>query len=169
MKASDDIRPWLFPVEPMQGESLSHFLGRIQRRNHLTPGGLGELAGIGAKIARWERFHLNPFPSDTDLRALGEVVGIDGERLRSMLPPLGEKIRFSSIRLCGDCYGESPCHKIEWQFQSVWMCERHGLILLSKCPQCEKKFKIPASWEFGKCDRCRLSFPNMGPYQKKAR
>lgn len=69
MKATDEIKPWLFAVEPIEGESLSHFLGRVRRRNHLSPSALGQLAGIGAKIARWERFHLNPFPSDADLKA----------------------------------------------------------------------------------------------------
>ncbi|MGB7890642.1 MAG: hypothetical protein WCF82_01750 [Microcoleus sp.] len=24
-----------------------------------------------------------------------------------------------AIRLCGACYSESPCHKIEWQFKTV--------------------------------------------------
>ncbi len=171
MKGTDEIKPWLFTVEPMEGESLSHFLGRVRRKNHLSPSALGQMAGIGAKIARWERFYLNPFPSDADLKALGEVVGVEGERLRLMLPPEGEGMMFEPIRLCGACYGEVPCHKIEWQFKSVWRCEKHGLKLLSKCPRCGKKFKIPALWEFGecaaegtRCDRCRLLFRNVQVY-----
>lgn len=63
---------------------------------------------------------------------------------------------------------ELPCHKIESQFKSVWRCAKHGLKLLSKCPNCGKKFKIPAFWEFGECDRCRLSFGEMAAYQKSS-
>lgn len=28
------------------------------------------------------------------------------------------------------------------------------------------RLKIPSLWEFGKCDRCGLSFAQMGSYQK---
>jgi hypothetical protein len=51
MTLTDEIQPWLFPVEPLEGESFSHFLGRFRRRNHLTPSALGQLAGLG----RWWR------------------------------------------------------------------------------------------------------------------
>lgn len=54
------IQPWLFEVEPFEGESLSHYLGRFRRQNHLTPGELGTMAGVGAVVTRWEKFHLNP-------------------------------------------------------------------------------------------------------------
>ena len=66
---TDDIKPWLFSVEPKDGESFSHFLGRVRRLNHLTPSSLGQLAGIGIVVARWERFHLNPFPTSNELKA----------------------------------------------------------------------------------------------------
>jgi hypothetical protein len=35
-------RRWLFPVEPLEGEGLSHFLGRFRRVNYLSPSALGE-------------------------------------------------------------------------------------------------------------------------------
>jgi len=37
--------------------------------------------------------------------------------LVQMLPPAGMKQE--PIRLCGACYAESPCHKMEWQFKTV--------------------------------------------------
>lgn len=40
-----EIQPWLFQIEPYQGESLSHFLGRFRRANELTPTGVGN--GVG--------------------------------------------------------------------------------------------------------------------------
>ncbi len=47
-----EVQPWLFPIEPLKGKSFNHFLGRFRRRNHLTPSALGQLAGIGAVVAR---------------------------------------------------------------------------------------------------------------------
>jgi hypothetical protein len=170
------IQPWLFAVEPYEGESLSHFLGRVRSRNHLTANGLGKLAGIGAVVARWERFHLNPYATQAQFESLGELLDLAPERLWAMLPAKGEGMQCEPIRLCGACYGESPCHRIEWQYKSVWKCgkhsyskgNRHQLKLLSKCPNCEAKFKIPALWEEGKCSRCHMSFAQLASRQKPA-
>ncbi len=43
-------------------------------------------------------------------------------------------------------YGESPCYRMEWQFKSTAGCEKHRLRLLSKCPRCGARFKVPALW-----------------------
>ncbi len=166
MIVESGIQPWLFEVEPYPGESLSHYLGRFRRRNQLTPGGLGTMAGLGAVVARWEKFHLNPYPTQAQFEALGEVLGLPAERLWAMLPPQGEGMVHEPIRLCGVCYGESPCHWMEWQYKSVWKCERHNLKLLSKCPNCGAKFKTPALWEDGCCCRCRLSLAKLASFQK---
>jgi len=104
---------------------------------------------------------------------LAEVVGVEVEGLWEMLPPTGKGMKCEPIRLCGACYAESPCHRIEWQYKSVWKCvgdsqgvsHRHQLKLLAKCPQCEVQFKIPALWKNERCDRCRLSFREMVKYQ----
>jgi hypothetical protein len=44
-----------------------------------------------------------------------------------LLPPAGVGMKLEPIRLCGACYAESPCHKIEWQFKTTVGCDRHGL------------------------------------------
>ncbi len=41
MSDTNDVQPWLFPVETYKGESFSHFLGRFRWRNHLSPSALG--------------------------------------------------------------------------------------------------------------------------------
>ena len=73
MISESDIQPWFFRVEPYEGESVSHFLGRFRRANELTPSGLGRVAGIGAVVARWEKFHLNPFPTWRELEAIAAL------------------------------------------------------------------------------------------------
>ncbi|MBD2655535.1 TniQ family protein [Synechocystis sp. FACHB-383] len=120
MSTEMELKPWLFRVEPLPGESLSHFLGRVRQRNHISASELGTLAGIGAVVSRWEKFRHNPFPSAEELGALGDLLGIDGAILRAMLPPLGESLKMEPIRLCGACYEESPYHRLEWQLQSTW-------------------------------------------------
>jgi TniQ len=127
---------------------------------------LGDLAGVGAIIARWERFHLNPFPSDAELAAVAEVVGVTPDRLRQMLAPEGVKMKCEPIRLCAACYQEEPYHRLEWQYQSTGGCDRHQLRLLSKCRSCQAKFPIPALWEDGCCYRCRFRFGEMTKWQK---
>jgi hypothetical protein len=124
--------------------------------------------------SRSERFHLNPFPSDTELAAVAEVIGVTPDRLREMLAPEGRKMKCEPIRLCAACYQEEPCHRLEWQYQptggcvrdSVASANRHQLRLLSKCRNCQKKFPIPALWNDGCCDRCRLYFGEMTKWQK---
>ncbi|PHJ61579.1 hypothetical protein VF14_09125 [Nostoc linckia z18] len=160
------IQPWLFQIEPLDGESLSHFLGRFRRANDLTPTGLGKAAGLGGAIARWEKFRFNPPPSQQQLQGLVKVVGVDADRLAQMLPPAGVGMKLEPIRLCAACYVESPCHKIEWQFKVTQGCASHKITLLSECPNCGAKFKVPALWVDGWCQRCFLTFADMVKHQK---
>jgi len=163
-----NFEPWINIVEPFPGESISHFLGRFERSNLLTAHQIGKEAGIGAVVSRWRRLFLNPFPSDRELEALGEVVEVEEvEKLREMLPPMGVTMKPRPIRLCGACYAESPCHRIEWQFKDVMKCDRHQLGLLTKCTNCQTPFAIPADWVEGKCSHCSLPFAKMAKRQKR--
>ena len=160
------IPPWIFPVEPCDGESLSHFLGRFRRANYATTSQLGQKTRLGGTIARWEKFYLNPFPTQQQLEALSAVVRVGAERLRLMLPPQGVGMKHEPIRLCASCYDEEPSHRIEWQFKETNGCDRHQLRLLSECPKCGKRFKIPALWAEGHCHNCCMTFTEMRNYQK---
>ena len=162
-----EINSWLFLINPLEGESLSHFLGRFRRENEMTASGLGKEAGIGAVVGRWEKFHHNPFPSSEQLEALAKVVQVDAQRLREMLPPQGVEMKHQPIRLCAACYVESPCHQIQWQFKQTDRCEKHQLRLLSECPNCKARFPIPALWVDGWCSRCFLPFAEMIKKQKR--
>jgi hypothetical protein len=156
----------------LEGESLSHFLGRFRQANKLTPNGFGKMAELGGAMpsagfayARWEKFRFNPPPSYQQLDALA-VVGVEGDRLQEMLPPPGVGMKLEPIRLCGACYAQSPCHRIEWQFKGMQGCDRHSLRLLSECPNCGARFKVPALWVDGWCQRCFLGFGEMMKYQR---
>jgi len=149
-----------------QGESLSHFLGRFRQANDLTPTGLGTAAGLGGAIARWEKFRFNPPPSRQQLEALAAVVGVEAHSLAQMLPPAGVGMKHEPIRLCSACYAQVPCHRIEWQFKVTAGCDRHQLRLLSECPNCGARFKVPALWVDGWCQRCFMGFGEMVKWQK---
>ncbi|MEH2117238.1 TniQ family protein [Nostoc sp.] len=166
MKASSET-PRFFQVEPLEGESLSHFLGRFRRANYLTATQLGKLTGLGAVILRWEKFYFNPFPTQQELEALASVIGIDADILTHMLPQKGVTMKPKPIRLCAACYAENPCHRIEWQYKEKIKCDRHQLRLLTKCTNCETPFPIPADWAQGECYHCFLPFTTMAKRQKR--
>ena len=168
-KVPEETQLWLTRVEPLEGESISHFLGRFRRAkgNKFSAAcGLGQVAKLGVVLARWEKFYFNPFPTCDQLEALATVVRVDADRLREMLPPTGVGMKHEPIRLCGACYAQLPCHRTEWQFKTTAGCDRHQLRLVSKCPVCEKPFPIPALWVEGRCRRCLTSFAEMANYQK---
>lgn len=131
-----DIQPWWFLVEPLSGESISHFLRRFRRENELSPNGLGKITGLGGAIARWEKFRFIPAPSEKDLMMLSEVVQVEVGRLWQMFPPKNGGMKLEPIRLCGECYKDVPCHRIEWQLKTTQFCPQHRLTLLSECPNC---------------------------------
>lgn len=167
---NNEMLPRLGYVEPYEGESISHYLGRLRRfkANGLPSGySLGTIAGIGAVTTRWEKLYFNPFPSSEELEALGRLIRVQVERMYEMLPPKGVTMKPRPIRLCGACYAEVPCHRIEWQFKEKMKCDRHQLGLLTKCTNCERPFPIPADWVQGECPHCFLPFVKMAKRQKR--
>ena len=166
----DEIRPKLGYVEPYEGESISHYLGRLRRfkANSLPSGySLGKIAGLGAMISRWEKLYFNPFPTPQELEALSSAVGVNVDRLMEMLPSQGMTMKPRPIRLCAACYAESPCHRVEWQLKDRMKCDRHNLRFLIKCTNCETPFPIPADWVKGECPHCSLSFAKMAKRQRR--
>lgn len=164
--------PRLGYVEPWEHESISHYLGRLRRfkANSLPSAySLGQIVECEGALARWEKLYFNPFPSTESLEALGKLLRVDTDRLISMLPSKGMTHQPRPIKLCGACYAEVACHRIEWQAKSTQVllgCNRHQLRLLSNCPQCKTPFPIPALWVEGKCKNCSLPFAKMSRFQR---
>lgn len=172
MNEVDEELPRLGYVEPYEGESISHYLGRLRRfkaNSFPSAYSLGHLAELGATLARWEKLYFNPFPSSEALESLGKLIQVDTNRLIEMLPSKAVTHQPRPIKLCGACYAEVPSHRIEWQIKSTKVaigCARHQLRLLSKCPQCKNLFSIPALWVEGKCKNCSLPFTRMSRFQR---
>jgi len=166
--------PRLPPLEPFQGESLPHYLGRFRRLKSTgapSPSALGQMVGIGAVVAQRELGFFNPFPSTEQLTTLGTVIGLEIDRLTQMLHPEGVTLDPRPIRLCGACYAECPCHRFEWQFKSraTARCDRHKLKLLMKCPGCETLFPVPSRWVEGRCQnkKCGMRYSRMAKHQAR--
>ena len=160
---------WLTKVEPCPGESISHFLGRFRRargNRFSAPGGLGDVAGLGTAISRWEKFYFSPFPTTEELEKLAKVVMLDVDRLREMFPYESMVTQTKPIMLCALCYQESPYHRLEWQDKNKRGCNLHKVRLLSKCTNCGTPFPIPSMWVDGKCSHCYLPFIKMSKKQK---
>jgi hypothetical protein len=172
MFEADDDQLRLGCVEAYDGESISHYLGRLRRikANSLPSAySLGQLVGLGGTLARWENLRFNPFPSDAELETLGKLMQVAPVKLAQMLPLKGVTHQPAPIKLCGACYAETPCHRIGWQAKSkqeTLGCNRHQLRLLSKCPQCKRPFPIPSLWKEGSCNNCSLPFAKMLRFQK---
>jgi hypothetical protein len=168
----DQSRVRLGHSEPYEGESISHYLGRLRRlkANSLPSAySLGQLVQLRATVGRWEKLYFIPFPSDEQLELLGKLIGVESSRLTQMLPSQGKTHQPRPIKLCGACYAEVPCHRIAWQAQSkeaIVGCDRHSLRLLVNCPQCKRPFSIPSLWSEGKCENCSLPFAKMSKFQR---
>ncbi|MGV0107485.1 Helix-turn-helix domain protein [Nostoc sp. DSM 114160] len=162
-----NFEAWISTVEPLPGESISHFLGRFERANLLTGYQIGKEAGVGAIVTRWKKLYLNPFPTQQELEPLAKFVEVEVEKLKETLPTQGMTMKPRPIRLCAACYAEVPCHRIEWQYKEKMKCDRHNLRLLTKCTNCETPFPIPADWAQGECPYCFLPFSTMAKRQKK--
>lgn len=159
--------PRFLDIELLEGESLSHFLGRFRRENYFTKTQLGKLTGLGAVIGRWEKFYFNPFPSEKELEALAKVVEVEVEKLRGMLPQKGMTMKPRPIRLCAACYAENPYHRFEWQLKDVMKCSHHKLRLLTRCTNCGTDFLVPGDWVTGECPHCCLPFATMVRKQRE--
>lgn len=170
MSQPDENAPRLGYVEPLEYESISHYLGRLRRfkANSLPSAyALGQAAGIGGVTSRWEKLYFNPFPTVEELGAIATLIRLEA-RMQAMLPQRGMTLQPRPIRLCSACYAEAPCHRMEWQYKAVVaVCPHHNLRLLERCPSCKTQFKIPALWTEGRCHHCGMRFTSMVKYQAR--
>ncbi|WP_235622397.1 hypothetical protein [Nostoc sp. PCC 7524] len=56
--------------------------------------------------------------------------------------------------------------KLNGSFKVTQGCDRHKLTLLSECPNCGARFKVPTLWVDGWCQRCFMPFGEMLERQK---
>jgi len=159
--------PWY--IEPYEGESVSHYFGRLKRseiysinRNHL----LSKKMGVGYVLPYWEKFLFNPPPNHRQFQKISKFIGLTIDKVEALFPPTGIRTVNRSTRVCCACYREAPYHRTEWQYESTTGCDKHQLRLLSRCPSCDEKFAYPNEWDIGACKRCGMKFVSMAKRQK---
>lgn len=156
-------------LEPLVGESISHYLGRYRRQPIVSVSSsisLGLGTECGSTFYRWEHFFFNPRPSTEEIQLVGSVLGLTEKELIRLLPDGTESVNIQPIRLCAACYRKTPWHLLVWQYKSCIGCRCHGLRLLSSCPSCNEPFPLPVVWQSPmKCRRCSFSFSKMNRKQ----
>lgn len=157
-------------LEPFEGESISHYLGRYRRQPIISvssPISLGLATKCGSIFYRWENLYFNPRPTEEEVTLVCAVIGLTEEELIRLLPATNESVLMKPIRLCAACYRENSWHLMKWQYQSIQRCEFHQRKLIAACPACHQLFPTPANWLANmNCAKCKFLFTRMC---KKAR
>jgi hypothetical protein len=151
-------------VEPLDGESIASFLYRFRRAkgNRISsPSALGDLAGIGFAVCRWEKSRFKPRPTQKELEAISDVTQVTVDRLTDMFPHPGESSPPEPIRFCAACCAEEPYHRVKWYLKSTVGCNRHQLRLLSNCRGCGKSFEVSDLVGKEGCQKCGIPFKTL--------
>ncbi|MGK7899046.1 MAG: hypothetical protein AB4372_36880 [Xenococcus sp. (in: cyanobacteria)] len=158
-----ETQSWVFRVKAEEGESLGHYLGRFSRANYLSQAAIAQHLGVRLQwVEDWFSPSKRRNPSELQVIALSKLVEVPVVKLKEMFPPSNLHL---ATRLCGICYGEIPVHRRDWQKAESQKCDRHQVKLLSECPRCQTGFRTPALWSEGCCEKCGLTFKEMGRYQ----
>lgn len=169
MKDKTTIRsPWY--IEPYEGESVSHYFGRLKRAEIFSINRkflLSKTMGLGYVLPYWERFLFNPRPNHRHFQKISRFTGLTIDKVEALFPAQDANTVHRSTRMCCACYREAPYHRMEWQYESTAGCDKHQLRLLSRCPSCDEKFAYPSEWDVGACKRCGMKFTSMIKRQKK--
>ncbi|NER82133.1 MAG: hypothetical protein F6K42_21750 [Leptolyngbya sp. SIO1D8] len=86
---------------------------------------------------------------------------LDTQQLRQVLFPPTWALH-PTTRLCPECYQAEPIHRRSWQRSDRSSCPVHHRPFLTRCPACQTALRIPSLWAIGCCERCWLSFAQMG-------
>lgn len=141
-------------------ESLTGYLVRVADLNNYDgPYWLMSVAGLdkGNGTWRWPSF---VFSSSTNLKNLGETLGLSSPQLETLLYPPAEAVGVGagnymfygapvpqsvihpqSAKICPMCLKESPHCRRVWDFKLVTCCPTHQCLLVDMCPRCNTKLK----------------------------
>lgn len=137
--------------KPKFDESVSMYLLRVSECNgYERPGGLFRAAGLPEGPATMHKV----LTEGDRLPALAKAIGRPGAELLGLIYPpeqgvklpayaeyRGRKVPFSALRregscVCPDCLREDNYGRKDWDWALVTACDRHGKLLLDRCPEC---------------------------------
>lgn len=143
------MKPLINRPPPKKHEGLESFLYRLSLANHYT---IRTLACFVAE-EHWQSISLNSLKSQKAFEKISKLTLVSEERLQELtlhrFSPLMTGSQFFSsgwkkifilrkTRFCPDCIGESKYHRLHWKVKPITVCMEHGVILLDRCPKCNK-------------------------------
>jgi hypothetical protein len=172
-----------FYVEPATDEVLISWLlrlaGRLQISVHTL---LQEVFQVEPRIAGWRLEHR---PAPAVLRRMSRNTGVGLRRLRSMIvqdfAPFGRpgarpsaqdsaSKAMYTVGVCNQCLAEDrhPYLRLSWMIGWIGVCFRHHAVLLTHCPRCQAKLRLPSPTLYKEflpthCTHCGLALINAKP------
>lgn len=170
-------RSLFFRAEPVPGESIYGYLSR-----------LGRVLGYRSHAWVYDAFP-GHFPIEStrslltqpDLGFLAEALSLSRESLDTMrLPQSGrhqfvcrgqtiarQDINAATEYFCPICVQGSGTHFLAWHLAFVTACPIHKCHLISRCPDCRRKFDLATVLD-GTCDRCSRGIKPETPPEDRA-
>jgi hypothetical protein len=179
------VRPLPVYVEPAADEALISWLSRLATRLDVSLSTLIEHV-LNVKIPAsqsgwWQRLHPWQFPR------MRQITAVSVARLREMTfidwsaPSHHDDTpdRFSAARyraracdplthhfaVCPQCLAEDaqPYLRLEWTLGWIAVCPQHALALITRCPQCRAKLRLPSprsrsTFSALLCSKCHTPF-----------
>jgi len=186
-----------FYVEPLPGEALPSWLTRLALRLGVPmPVLLPHLLSPEMPTTPphwWQRLH--PW----QIHRMAQLTGVSVARVREMTfidwaaPCRNDEApeRFSAVRwraryrdpstchfaVCPQCVVEDaePYLRLDWTIGWIAVCEPHGLALITRCPHCRSRLRLPSpfsrrTFSASLCSDCRkpLSLARRVPAHRRA-
>lgn len=153
--------------EPYNDESLFSFIIRLAKFNsYERPYVLSEIAQMHKYRAVWHMV----FSHKTNLQKLSDLTGIAEANLRSLTYPdidgKSERVLFNGqvvyrnlfknwpAKLCPECLAQESYHRQIWDIASYTTCAEHGIPLIDRCPECNKRI----TWTREEINFCACGF-----------
>lgn len=137
------LQPLLNTPPPYADESFMGYITRVAEQNYYdSPVWIFQLVGLRPQ---YEPRGDLPIAKPASFEALSQLVKVDKETLKSMLPfdslhTLRPKLKDSSI--CPECLREKPYYRTLWHLPILQKCSKRKCLLVSECPACGKQLSL---------------------------
>jgi hypothetical protein len=174
-----ELKPLLWPIEPIRGESLIGYIARLAAHNVL---------GSTKRILRAIGFNMVhggniTFTQDEGcLARLAELSRISVEQIRTLRgesrnsDKRGESVLWGGAnmpagtvllrrrRIAPTALAISPHHRADWMNSLLPYCPETFELLIDACPQCGANLRWTSAWGIGLCESKKHDVPSSGKF-----
>lgn len=135
----------------LPGEALSSWVWRVAARHRINPGRLSEAWGLYYDLRQNDEHR--PFADAATLAFKSATKESDFTyqfqlrfgvlaRFRSLWFDMSSKSPI--LQWCPRCFVEdaTPYLRLRWRFRTAIACDRHRVLLVGRCPQCERRIQL---------------------------